>query len=136
MKNKIKNRSTCPISTALDIFGDKWSLLIIRDLMFKGKNTYGQFLDGEEKIATNILADRLITLDCAGIISKHGHPESKVKHLYKLTEKGINLLPTLVEIVLWSARYEAVDPYAIEFAKVVMKNKPKFVKQAQDRLRE
>ena len=129
MKRKeITFRSDCPISTALDIFGDKWSLLIIRDLIFKKKNTYGDFLAGEEKIATNILADRLILLECGGIISRHIHPDSKAKILYKLTRKGIDLIPVLVEIIEWSEKYHPVHPMAQEFAKQLKTDKPGIIK--------
>jgi len=116
-KKEITFRSDCPISTALDIFGDKWSLLIIRDMIFKGKHSYGDFLGAEEKIATNILADRLMLLECAGIISKHKHPDSKVKILYKLTAKGVDLIPMLVEMIEWSEKHHVVHPVAQEFAK-------------------
>ncbi|HRC91898.1 MAG: helix-turn-helix domain-containing protein [Saprospiraceae bacterium] len=128
-KKNIEYRSSCPISTALDIIGDKWSLLIIRDLAFKGKNTYGDFLNGGEKIATNILADRLMLLEMAGIITKHPHPESKAKHLYKLTPKGIDLVPALVEIISWSEKYHEVHPYAKQFVKQLKNNKEAVVKQ-------
>jgi DNA-binding HxlR family transcriptional regulator len=127
-KRKITYRSDCPISTALDIFGDKWSLLIIRDMMFKGKNTYGDFLTGGEGIATNTLADRLVMLECADIISKQKHPESKAKILYKLTPKGIALIPVLVEIIAWSEKYYLVHPQAREFAKQVEKDKTGLIK--------
>jgi len=100
-----KKRSNCPISSSLDVWGDKWSLLIVRDLMFKKQSTYGDFLKSDEKIATNILASRLLMLEENGIISKQDHPDSKAKVLYKLTEKGINLLPLLIEINLWAEKY-------------------------------
>lgn len=133
-KKKIENRSTCPISTALDIFGDKWSLLIVRDLMFNEKKTYGEFLASEEKIATNILADRLMLLEAGGIISKEEHPESKVKILYKLTPKGIDLIPVMVEIILWSERHHEVHPFATQFAKMVKKDKEGMLKQIKSEL--
>jgi DNA-binding HxlR family transcriptional regulator len=123
MKKKIEYRSDCPISTALDIFGDKWSLLIVRDMMFKGMNTYGDFLKGEEKIATNILADRLMLLEAGGVIAKQKHPESKAKILYTLTPKGIDLVPALVEIIAWSEKHHEVHPQATQFAKAVKKDK-------------
>jgi DNA-binding HxlR family transcriptional regulator len=97
MKIKLKRRSDCPISYALDIFGDKWSLLVIRDLMFKGKRTYGEFLSSEEKIATNILADRLSLLECAGVITRESDPVRKSRILYTLTDKGIDLLPVQIK---------------------------------------
>lgn len=133
-KKKIEHRSTCPISTALDIFGDKWSLLVVRDLMFNQKKTYGEFLASEEKIATNILADRLNLLEMGGIISKEAHPESKAKVLYKLTSKGIDLIPTMVEIILWSEQHHVVHPFASEFAQMVKKDKDGMLKQLKEDL--
>ncbi|MEY2829896.1 MAG: hypothetical protein RIQ33_1754 [Bacteroidota bacterium] len=133
-KKKIEFRSECPISTALDIFGDKWSLLIIRDLMFNEKKTYGEFLDSEEKIATNILADRLLLLESTGIISKQKHPDSKAKVLYQLTVKGIDLIPVMVEIILWSERHHEVHPYAKQFAKMMKKNKEGMLKKIRNKL--
>lgn len=103
---KVKRRSDCPINFALEIFGDKWTLLIVRDLMFKGKIYYGDFLASEEKIATNILADRLSTLEQTGIIKKSQDSKNKTKYIYSLTEKGLDLVPILIEIVLWSAKYD------------------------------
>ncbi|HNR20582.1 MAG TPA: helix-turn-helix domain-containing protein [Bacteroidia bacterium] len=128
-KKNIQHRSTCPISTALDIFGDKWSLLIVRDLMFNQKKTYGEFLTSEEKIATNILADRLMLLESGGIISKEEHPESKAKVLYKLTAKGVDLIPVMVEIILWSEKHHEVHPFATQFAKMVKKDRAGMLKQ-------
>lgn len=122
-KRQLEFRSACPISTALDIFGDKWSLLIIRDLMFNEKKTYGEFLTSEEGIATNILADRLGMLESTGIISRHRHPDSKAKLLYKLTAKGIDLVPVLIEIITWSEKHHNVHPYAKQFVKQVRKDK-------------
>lgn len=127
-KKKVSYRSTCPISTTLDILGDKWSLLIIRDMVFKGKNTYGGFLEGGEHIATNILADRLAILEWAGVISKGKHPDSKAKILYKLTPKGIDLVPILVEIIAWGEKYHDVSPRAKEFAKQIKKDKSGLIK--------
>ena len=128
-KKKIEYRSDCPISTALDIFGDKWSLLIVRDMVFKSLSTYGDFLNGGEKIATNILADRLTMLEAGGIIAKQKHPESKAKILYTLTPKGIDLVPALVEIIAWSEKYHEVHPQAKQFAKQLRKDKVAVVKQ-------
>src|ERR1043166_966617 len=105
-------RSQCPISTALDIFGDKWTLLVIRDLLFNEKKTYGEFLNSEEKIATNVLADRLALLEMSRIITRHKHPDNKLKIVYRLTQKGIDLIPVLVEIIAWSEKYHEVHPYA------------------------
>jgi DNA-binding HxlR family transcriptional regulator len=108
MKNKPRaaRRSGCPISIALDIFGDTWSLLIVRDLMFKGLRTFSEFACSDEQIATNILADRLARLEAAGILTKAADPTDARRVHYRLTEKGLDLAPALVEIVLWCARHE------------------------------
>ena len=124
---RVKRRSDCPISFVLDIFGDKWSLLIIRDLILKGKVYYGDFLDSEEKIATNILADRLQTLESMGIISKARDQKIKTKIIYSLTKKGIDLLPTLVEIILWSAKYDPKTATSEEFVTVARKDRKKLM---------
>ena len=103
--NKNQKRSDCPISNSLDIWGDKWSLLLIRDLMFNKKCTYKDFLNAAEGIATNILASRLQSLEENEVIEKLNHPDSKAKVLYKLTQKGIDLLPVMVEVHLWAEKY-------------------------------
>jgi DNA-binding HxlR family transcriptional regulator len=104
---KQNRKSDCPINFATELFGDKWTLLVIRDMMFKDKNHYGDFLQSEEKIATNTLADRLSLLEKSGIISKNADPLHGSKFIYKLSPKGIDLLPILVEIIIWSAKYDA-----------------------------
>ncbi len=96
--------SNCPVNFGLETFGDKWSLLIIRDIVFWGKKTYGDFLKSDEGIATNILASRLTQLEREEIISKRPHPTDKRKDFYSLTEKGLELIPLLVEIVAWSGK--------------------------------
>lgn len=126
---KIKKRSFCGISSALDILGDKWSLLIIRDILFDKKNTYGDFLNSDEKIATNILADRLIKLELDGILVKQGHPDSKAKYLYKLTPKGIDLMPVLMEIVVWSDKYLEISERGKSFAKHIKKDREGLIKK-------
>ena len=98
-------RSDCPISFSLDVLGDKWTLLILRDMVFKDKSTYGEFLQSEEKIATNILASRLAMLESQGFVTKEVAADKKSKFTYRLTEKGLDLLPLLVEITLWGAKY-------------------------------
>ncbi len=126
---EVKKRSDCPISQTLDVLGDKWSLLIIRDMMFDKKSTYGDFLKSAEGIATNILASRLQNLEDNNLIVKLEHPESKAKILYTLTPKGIDLVPALVEIISWSEKYHEVHPYAKQFAKQLRNNKEAVVKQ-------
>lgn len=122
-----KKRSDCPISSSLDVWGDKWSLLIVRDLMFSKQCTYGDFLKSDEKIATNILASRLLMLEQNGIITKQEHPESKVKVLYKLTEKGIDLMPLLIEINLWAEKYSLIPESQAMILEEVKKDKEGFI---------
>ena len=105
MKKNIK-RSDCPISYGLDLFGDKWSLLIIRDLVFHQKRFYKEFLRSKEKIATNILSDRLKKLEHAGLIESKVYEKLRTQKEYSLTDKGKDLIPILVEFILWSAKYE------------------------------
>ena len=129
MKNS-KKRSDCPVSCSLDIWGDKWSLLIVRDLMFAKQCTYGDFMKADEKIATNILASRLQTLEENGIISKSDHPDSKAKVLYKLTQKGIDLVTLLIEINLWAEKYYDVPADRKAMLEEVKKDKQKFIEDA------
>lgn len=100
---ELKQRSTCPVSTSLDVLGDKWTLLILRDIVFAGKSTYGQFLQSAEKMATNILADRLAMLEAQGLLTKAVAADKKSKFTYRLTEKGVAVAPILVELILWGA---------------------------------
>jgi Predicted transcriptional regulators len=102
----LKRRSGCPVSIALEIFGDRWSLLIIRDLMVRGFQTFKEFQESGERIATNILADRLQKLQHAGIITAEPAETDGRRVNYRLTEKGIDLAPVLLELLLWSARHE------------------------------
>lgn len=126
----IKKRSDCPISCSLDIWGDKWSLLIVRDLMFAKQCTYGDFQKSSEKIATNILASRLQMLEENGIISKRNHPDSKAKVLYKLTRKGIDLLPVMIEMQIWAEKYFPLTEDRKAMLKDIKKNKDAFIKNA------
>lgn len=105
-KTKPNRRSACPLNVSLEILGDRWSLLVIRDLMIRGLRTYKEFLGSDEGIATNILADRLQKLEACGIITPQQDPTDRRKLIYRLTEKGIDLAPVLTELVLWAARYE------------------------------
>ena len=95
-------RSVCPVSSALDILGDKWSLLIIRDLLTKGPQTYSDFLQSGEHISTNILADRLHLLTCLNLIERSDAEGIARNNAYKLTKSGESLKPTLIELAKWS----------------------------------
>ena len=133
--DKRKKRSACAISSMLDILGDKWSLLIIRDMIFHGKKTYGEFLSSGEKISTNILADRLSLLEKEGIITKEEHPDNKTKFLYELTAKGTELLPVLLEIVIWSSKYLEISDRAKELAKKAAKDRSGLIKNITEKYR-
>jgi DNA-binding HxlR family transcriptional regulator len=106
MKHKHQRRSDCPINFALELFGDPWSLLIIRDIVYFGKKTYGEFLASEEGMATNILASRLAHLEHQGLLVKKSSEQDKRKEEYVLTEKGLDLIPVLVEMANWSAEHD------------------------------
>lgn len=105
-KEQKKLRSHCPVNFGLEAFGDRWALLILRDIVFRGKRTYGEFLRSEEGFATNILASRLEHLIAEGILRREEHGTDGRKDLYTLTEKGLDLVPLLFEMVLWSAKYD------------------------------
>ena len=109
-KNNSKFRSTCSLSCSLDIFGDKWSLLILRDMIFEKKNTFKDFISSEERIASNILASRLKNLEKFGIISKNSSIQNKKTKIYKLTDSGLGLIPALLEIAIWG---EIISKYLI-----------------------
>jgi DNA-binding HxlR family transcriptional regulator len=104
-----KRRSGCPIGIALDLIGDPWSLLVVRDLMFKNASTFNDFLMAGEGIATNVLSDRLARLEASGIVEKKRDTADTRRYIYRLTERGIDLAPLMVELVLWSANYEKTD---------------------------
>jgi DNA-binding HxlR family transcriptional regulator len=106
MKHTHQKRSDCPINFALETFGDPWSLLIIRDIVYFGKKTYGEFLASEERIATNVLASRLALLEHKGILVKRVCDEDRRKEEYALTEAGLDLIPVLVELANWSAEHD------------------------------
>lgn len=103
---KSKPRSGCPVSVSLEVFGDRWSLLIIRDLMVRGFRTFKQFQEAGEGIATNVLADRLKKLEAAGIISPEPEESDGRRVNYRLTEKGIDLAPVMLELLIWGARHQ------------------------------
>lgn len=106
---KLKRRSGCPVSISLEIFGDRWSLLIIRDLMVRGFRTFKQFENGGEGIASNILADRLRRLEGAGILLQEPRKEDKRRVNYRLTKKGIDLAPVLLDLLIWGSRHGQAD---------------------------
>jgi DNA-binding HxlR family transcriptional regulator len=124
-------RSGCPLNASVEILGDRWSLLIIRDMMLRGFRSYKEFLGSYERIATNILADRLRRLEEHGIISAQPDPSDGRKLIYMLTKKGIDLAPVLTEMVLWSASHEAVENQAL--VQLMRKDKRKFEEEVRKR---
>ena len=113
------SRSPCPISFALDLFGDRWSLLVVRDLMFKGRRRYGEFLGAQEGVATNVLADRLRRLENEGIINKRRDPSDGKQRLYSLTQRGWDLQPVLLEMISWSGRHDPNTPVPKRFVRKI-----------------
>jgi DNA-binding HxlR family transcriptional regulator len=105
-KSPSKPRSGCPVSVSLDVLGDRWSLLIIRDMMVRGYRTFREFQHAGEGIATNILSDRLHKLETAGVlIAEPVEGDGRSTH-YRLTPKGIALAPVLLELLIWAAHHE------------------------------
>lgn len=123
-----KRRSGCPISLALEVLGDAWSLLIVRDLMLRGRRTFNEFLDGGEGIASNILANRLARLEQTGILTKRRDTSDARRFVYRLTAKGVDLAPMLVELVQWSARHHDSDapPHTL---RAMRRDRDRFVAQ-------
>ena len=101
-----RRRSKCPISFGLDIFGDKWTLLVLRDLIMWKKTTFQELKNSAEGIATNILSDRLRKLESYGIIQREIDPDDGRRVIYRVTEKGVDLVPALLEIGAWGARHD------------------------------
>jgi len=106
----------CPIRYISAVFGDKWSLMILRDLMFKERRYYGEFLSAGEGISTNILADRLQKLEQNGIVLKQTDTQNGTKQVYSLSQKGIALLPSMLEMMHWSATYDDQTEVAADFS--------------------
>jgi len=127
-----KWRSGCPLNASVEILGDRWSLLIIRDMMLRGFRTYKQFLESYEGIATNILADRLRKLVAHGIITTEQDSSDGRKLIYLLTPKGIDLAPVLTEMVLWAAGHENTENQAL--VRQIQKDKEQFLAAVRRRL--
>ena len=105
-----KGKSGCPINLSLELLGDRWTLMIIRDIMFAGRRHFREFLQSDEGISSRTLAERLQTLQQAGVLTRHGDPSHKLKAVYRLTEAGIDLLPLLVDLGVWGSRHRNADP--------------------------
>jgi DNA-binding HxlR family transcriptional regulator len=116
----------CPVAFALRMFGDQWTLLVIRDMAVKGVRTYSELLEGGEGISTNILAQRLKQLEENGLVSKTRDPENWRSFLYTLTDKGRDLAPVLAEIILWSGKYNHGDNAMTDTLQKVLRDRTGF----------
>lgn len=135
MKKARERRSDCPINFTLQTIGDTWSLLIIRDIVYFGKKTYGEFLDSDEHIATNILANRLAQLEADGILRKSPHPTDGRKEIYRLTDKGLDLIPLLLEMAAWGAAHDPQTGAPPDWIVYVNANKADVIQRVRDTVR-
>jgi DNA-binding HxlR family transcriptional regulator len=124
-------RSGCPLNASVEILGDRWSLLIVRDMMLREFHTFKEFLGSHEKIATNILADRLRRLEAHGIITTARDPKDGRSMIYRLTDKGIDLAPVLTEMVLWAAGHEETGNQAL--VREIQADKAQFIERVRKR---
>lgn len=126
-KGKTDHRqSGCPIAFTLDVIGDKWSFIIIRDMIFRKRRYFSEFLEAKENIATNILADRLKKLEENGIITKTKDPNHQKKYIYRITPKGIDLIPMILEFILWGTENDPQTITPEKLYKRLYSNKQKF----------
>ncbi len=130
-KRRAQRRSGCPLNASVEMLGDRWSLLIVRDMMLRGSRTYKEFLGSYEGIATNILADRLRKLVAHGIVTTEPDPSDGRKRIYLLTAKGIDLAPVLTEMVLWAAAHE--DTCNRSLVRQMLRDKEKFLAAVRQR---
>ena len=130
-KREPKRRSGCPLNASVEMLGDRWSLLIIRDMMLLGFRTFKEFLRSYEGIATNILADRLRKLEAYEIIQTKRDPSDGRKLIYQLTPKGIDLAPVLTEMVLWAGRHEQTENRRL--IRLMQKDKEQFLEEIRQR---
>ncbi len=122
-----KSRSSCPVTFALDLFGDKWSLLILRDLLLRNKYHYQEFLNSGEGISTNILADRLSQLESNKLINKKKDQQNKKQYIYSPTDKAKDLIPMLAEMITWSAKYDPKTGVPLKMKRLIKKDKKAFI---------
>ncbi len=134
-----KPRSYCPINLSLEVFGDSWTLLVLRDMMFAGKRHFRELLHSDERISSNILADRLAGLVENGLLTKAEDPTHKQKAIYSLTEKAIALLPIIVQIGAWGSRWvpdaKKLDAPSRKFLREIQEGGPRAWAERMDELR-
>ena len=132
---RAENKSHCPVNFALETFGDAWSLLIVRDIVFWGKRTYKEFLASGEAISTNVLAARLAHLEQHGILVREPHVSDRRREVYTLTEKGLSLIPILLEMSGWSARNDPRTTAPQAFVDAVYADREAMFAMVQDAVR-
>src|SRR6476661_10913308 len=131
-RNSVPNRrSGCPLNASVEMLGDRWSLLILRDMMIRGYRSFNEFLQSDEKIASNILADRLRRLESYGIIATERDASDGRKVIYSLTAKGIDLAPVLTEMVMWAARHEETGNQPL--VRQMQTDRQRFLEQVRER---
>ena len=124
----------CPIRFSSTVLGDEWAMLVLRDLMFKGRQYYGDFLDAGEGISTSILASRLLALENEGIITKATDPDKGSRIKYRLTQKGIDLVPAMIEMMYWALKWDKHTEIPDEFATDLLSDRAKLTRTIQDGL--
>jgi DNA-binding HxlR family transcriptional regulator len=134
-KTGLRHRSGCPVNISLEVFGDRWSLLIVRDLMVRGFRTFQDFVESGEGIATNILSDRLKRLQKTGIVTGERDARDGRRVNYRLTEKGIDLAPVMLELLIWGARHEKTEAPAGVIAEMA-KHRREVIEETRRRWRE
>ena len=135
-KRRTEPRSGCPINACLEMIGDTWSLLILRDVIYFGKRTYNEFLSSDEGIARNILADRLIQLQAKGLLAKRPHPEDRRKEIYEATQDGLDLVPLLLELAEWGAKRVNQEGLPHEWLQTVREQRATIVPRIQEAVRQ
>ena len=120
-------RSQCPIAFSLDLFGDRWTLLILRDMVFMGHRYFRDFLESGEGIATNVLSERLGRLERAGIIFKKRDSKDRRRNLYLLTEPGLDMIPILLELIVWGANHDPRTPVTEGFLRRIHEERERVI---------
>lgn len=137
MKKKLPaRRSDCAVSYALDYLGDKWTLLVLRDLLFHGKRHFRDFLASEENIASNILSHRLKQLEASGLVTRRPDPDSRRSLVYEPTDKAADLIPALLELTRWSGKYDPHTRVTAKMARRIAEDRETLVGEFVARLKE
>ena len=128
MNRKLRaRRSDCPIACALDLIGDKWTLIVLRDLIMARKRYFQELLEGNEGIATNILASRLRLLEAAGMVTRRADPAHARRVIYAPTEKALDLLPVLIELMRWSMKYNSNSAAPVHLARRLAEDRSRLI---------